>query len=440
MPFNAPAGSQTCHDYLVTGPSGVKDSQLTASSVYGQLPDNHGPDRGRLFSDATRYQNGTYNRGSWVAAVSNQQQYIQVMLNSPTLVRGVATQGRHVNRNDLCCYQFVKKYKIMYSLDCVNFETVKDQQGNDIIFNGNTDQDSVVTHMICPFLARCVRINPVDWKDQIALRFDLIGCPANTPDLGHCPKGWEEFPGSNKCYKITDVHDMRTRDDASAQCQLQQAQLVKIDSIQERDWIRQQIAVLQRTQGQHHFWTGLENRPRRDNLYHKWTDGTPLDTSIMPWGNGQPDNGGGGEHCGELWDGDMNDNDCNQHYPYICEKDKFWKPPINTPSAVRHTPGTTTGRTTKRSTIAPPVVVTYNVPAQKGAVKIGPNLFQTGCIKSLVPDCGIQPAGDYQSCKGCHYYTTCAPNGVWTRPCPANLRWDDNLKTCSMRSSTCVGP
>ena len=55
------------------------------------------------------------------------------MLNSPTLVRGVATQGRHVNRNDLCCYQFVKKYKIMYSLDCVNFETVKDQQGNDIV-------------------------------------------------------------------------------------------------------------------------------------------------------------------------------------------------------------------------------------------------------------------------------------------------------------------
>ena len=41
-----------------------------------------------------------------------------------------------------------------------------------------------------------------------------------------------------------------------------------------------------------------------------------------PWGNGQPDNTGGNEHCGELWDGDMNDNDCDQHYPYICEKDK----------------------------------------------------------------------------------------------------------------------
>ena len=55
------------------------------------------------------------------------------MLNSPTLVRGIATQGRHVNRNDLCCYQYVKKYKIMYSMDCVNYETVKDQQGNDMV-------------------------------------------------------------------------------------------------------------------------------------------------------------------------------------------------------------------------------------------------------------------------------------------------------------------
>ena len=49
------------------------------------------------------------------------------------------------------------------------------------IFAGNNDQDSVVTHMFgCPILARCVRINPLEWKDKIALRFDLLGCPANT--------------------------------------------------------------------------------------------------------------------------------------------------------------------------------------------------------------------------------------------------------------------
>ena len=57
--------------------------------------------------------------------------YLQVTLNAPSLVRGVATQGRHVNPNDQCCYQYVKKYRVMYSLDCVNFETVKDRNGND---------------------------------------------------------------------------------------------------------------------------------------------------------------------------------------------------------------------------------------------------------------------------------------------------------------------
>ena len=36
-----------------------------------------------------------------------------------------------MNPNDQCCYQYVKKYRVMYSLDCVNFETVKDRNGND---------------------------------------------------------------------------------------------------------------------------------------------------------------------------------------------------------------------------------------------------------------------------------------------------------------------
>ena len=52
--------------------------------------------------------------------------------------------------------------------------------------------------------------------------------------MGKCPKGWEQRPGSNDCYLVTDVHDMRTRDAASAECQKQQGHLVKIDSVAER--------------------------------------------------------------------------------------------------------------------------------------------------------------------------------------------------------------
>ena len=49
------------------------------------------------------------------------------------------------------------------------------------VFPGNSDPDTVFTNMLdCPVIARCVRINPLDWKDHIALRFDLLGCPALT--------------------------------------------------------------------------------------------------------------------------------------------------------------------------------------------------------------------------------------------------------------------
>ncbi|KAL4228810.1 Milk fat globule-EGF factor 8 protein [Mactra antiquata] len=449
VPFNAPPGSQLCHDYLVSGKNGVKDGQLSASSVFqtGSYYDNHGPNRGRLFSDATKYPNGTYNRGAWSAGTDNQQQYIQVQLNAPSIVRGVATQGRHVNPNDLCCYQYVSKYKVMYSVDCMNFETVKDQNGNDKIFTGNADQDSVVTNMLpCPVMARCIRINPIDWKDHISLRFDLLGCTANTADVGHCPPGWIERPGSNQCYIITDINDMRTRDDASSECQKQQGHLVKIDSIAERDWIRQKVAYLQQTQGQFHFWTGLSNRPRTDNTGYRWDDHTPLDTNVLPWKQNQPDNGGGGtEHCGELWSGELNDNDCGQHYPYICEQSKFWKPPKNIPNVYNPVIPTTlakilrtTTTTTTTTTKAPVTVKPYVRPQLPGSQVINGILYSGGCLNQT-NDCSFKPAGDYQSCQGCHYYLTCAPSGVFSRPCPANLVWDDNIKTCQVLSSTC-GP
>ena len=90
----------------------------------------------------------------------------------------------------------------------------------------------------------------VPWDDQL-LRYFLFTFKHGTTnhlsflaDLGKCPNGWEERVGSNQCYLITDVHDMRTRDDASAQCQLQQGQLVKIDSIAERVIIIQTVAYL----------------------------------------------------------------------------------------------------------------------------------------------------------------------------------------------------
>ena len=69
------SGSVDCSDYLVGGPNGVTDSQLTASSVFGQFYFNldHGPQWGRLFTDETES-----HAGAWVAGINDQDQYIQV--------------------------------------------------------------------------------------------------------------------------------------------------------------------------------------------------------------------------------------------------------------------------------------------------------------------------------------------------------------------------
>ena len=47
--------------------------------------------------------------------------------------------------------------------------------------DGNTDRDSQVTNLFsCPFDALYVRVNPLVWHENIALRFELLGCPPSS--------------------------------------------------------------------------------------------------------------------------------------------------------------------------------------------------------------------------------------------------------------------
>ncbi|KAH3809483.1 hypothetical protein DPMN_137854 [Dreissena polymorpha] len=91
-------------------------------------------------------------------------------------------------------------------------------------------------------------------------------------------------PGSDDCYLITDIKDMRDHDGASAECQKHQGHL-------------------ERTQRLVFFW---------------WEDQTDLDTNILSARPSSPD-ADGSEHCGDLWYGELNDDDCNEPFPYICE-------------------------------------------------------------------------------------------------------------------------
>ncbi|XP_030837257.1 lactadherin-like [Strongylocentrotus purpuratus] len=134
----------------------IPDSSLTASSVF---TDNHGPERARL--NLVLVGN---LRGAWAAKVD---------LLTPHRIFGLATQGRQ----DFYP-QWVTSFKIACSVDGVSFNNVQDLStpSTDKVFNGNSDQDTVVNNTLpVPQVCRYIRLLPLTWHGHISLRMELYG-------------------------------------------------------------------------------------------------------------------------------------------------------------------------------------------------------------------------------------------------------------------------
>ncbi|XP_030847156.1 retinoschisin [Strongylocentrotus purpuratus] len=142
----------------------IPDSSLTASSEWDT---DHSPSRGRL--NIARIG---LLRGGWSAKINDLNQWIQVDLLETYNIVGVATQGRQ----DLA--QWVTSFKVACSMNNVIFETVKDldDADTDIIFPGNSDQNTVVYNRFpVPMTCRYVRLLPSTWNQHISLRMELFG-------------------------------------------------------------------------------------------------------------------------------------------------------------------------------------------------------------------------------------------------------------------------
>ena len=68
--------AHTCHEYLISGPRGVPDAQLSASSA---LTFSNNAHRARLYLEIKKYPNGFMLEGAWTANTSDKQPYIEVM-------------------------------------------------------------------------------------------------------------------------------------------------------------------------------------------------------------------------------------------------------------------------------------------------------------------------------------------------------------------------
>ena len=103
-----------CRGALGMESGAITDGQLSESSVRDQSHD-HSARRARLNIKA----NGRL-RGAWSARRNDANQWLQIdLLDENAKVTGVATQGRDESN------QWVKKYRLQYSNDGVNFQDYK---------------------------------------------------------------------------------------------------------------------------------------------------------------------------------------------------------------------------------------------------------------------------------------------------------------------------
>jgi carbonic anhydrase len=174
----APLGAKAPAEYIrpdVVGPalglsSGrVPAEAITASSTFRD--DNCSPNRARL-----NVGSGT---SAWCADTKADvaKEYLEVDLGSPTVVGGVATQGR------LNVAQWVTSYRVAVSTDGYAWNVVKDaKSGADRVFAGNHDSKIPRVHAISPAVkARYVRIVPLTFFGWPSMRVELYGALGDKP-------------------------------------------------------------------------------------------------------------------------------------------------------------------------------------------------------------------------------------------------------------------
>lgn len=148
----------------------ITDAQITASSEQDDVH-VHAASRARLNSQEIPNKAA----GAWVSDAIDVNPWLQVDLGAPyTNVTRVATQGR----NSLNFPMWVTKYKLQYGDNGTAFQFYREPgQDTDKIFDGNTDQDTVVYHVLNPpITARYIRFKPVANYTRASMRVELYGC------------------------------------------------------------------------------------------------------------------------------------------------------------------------------------------------------------------------------------------------------------------------
>ncbi|XP_066275435.1 uncharacterized protein [Branchiostoma lanceolatum] len=111
--------------------------------------------------------------GAWAAAVNDANQWLMFDLGQRSTVGVIRTRGRHA----AVANHWVTSYSISYGNSSGDEMDYKDANGNTVVFTGNSDRDSLVTHVLGdyngPFHARYVKFHPITWYGWISMRADI---------------------------------------------------------------------------------------------------------------------------------------------------------------------------------------------------------------------------------------------------------------------------
>ncbi|XP_072175635.1 lactadherin-like [Diadema setosum] len=135
----------------------IPDASITASSKWNSFL---GPEKGRL--------NG---KTAWAATTALDGQWIQVDLEHPTCIVGLATQGRRDHPH------WVTEYKVGCGLQAEGIVMVTENSSSGVsekIFSANEDKHTVMYNGLPEaHLCHFVRVYPVSWFERPSMRMEL---------------------------------------------------------------------------------------------------------------------------------------------------------------------------------------------------------------------------------------------------------------------------
>ncbi|XP_020900615.2 lactadherin [Exaiptasia diaphana] len=143
----------------------INNSQITASTYYGP---STAPWNGRL--------NTEIGSKGWAPQTQAVGEYLQIDFGKDKMVSKVATQGRGHPGARPGTNQYVTKYSLQISASILNWVSYN-TSGAKMIFPGNTDMNTVVSHTLsAPFVSRYVRFVVEEFNYWPAMRVELYGC------------------------------------------------------------------------------------------------------------------------------------------------------------------------------------------------------------------------------------------------------------------------